>query len=273
MEATRLTPAIGAELAGIDWNQPITADLVDGLHAALIEHQVIILRDADLSLDAMVELGRHLGELAPPHHSYVTHAENPDVVVLMWEGDDKPDADEWHSDMTYRPRAPFASILKAMELPPTGGDTLWASMGAVYESLPAGLRADLDGLEVVHDMGAFRNGAYRAGGVPGIEQAMLEAGTAVHPVVAHHPVTGRPFLNVSESNTRQIIGLSAIESHRLLTYLFAHINRPDYHVRLKWQVNTIAIWDNRGTQHYAVNDYLPNRRVMHRVAVATDARS
>jgi taurine dioxygenase len=102
---------------------------------------------------------------------------------------------------------------------------------------------------------------------------MTQAGMAVHPVIAHHPVTGRPYLNVSESFTRFVIGLSAPESGRLLTYLFDLINRPDFQVRLKWQPATMVIWDNRGTQHYAVADYLPHRRVMHRVAVATDRRS
>jgi taurine dioxygenase len=102
---------------------------------------------------------------------------------------------------------------------------------------------------------------------------MVQAGMAVHPVIAHHPVTGRPYLNVSESFTRFVIGLSAPESGRVLTYLFDLINRPDFHVRVRWQPATIVIWDNRGTQHYAVADYLPHRRVMHRVAVMTDKRA
>jgi len=95
----------------------------------------------------------------------------------------------------------------------------------------------------------------------------------VHPAIAHHPVTGRPYANVSESFTRFVIGLSAPESARLLTYLFDLINRPDFHVRIRWQPGMIVIWDNRGTQHYAVADYLPHRRVMHRVAVVTDRRT
>jgi taurine dioxygenase len=175
--------------------------------------------------------------------------------------------------MTYRPQPPFASILKAVEVPAVGGDTLWASLFAVHDALDAGLRRDLEQLQAVHDMGAFRTGAYQQGGDEGISAAMTKAGTAVHPVIAHHPVTGRPYLNVSESFTRFIIGLSAPESGRLLTLLFDLINRPDFHVRVKWAPDTIVIWDNRGTQHYAVADYLPHRRVMHRVAVVTDKRT
>jgi len=191
-----------------------------------MEHQVIFMRDYDLAPTKMTELGQALGTLGARHHSYVTHPESDDVVIIEWKGDDLPDAAEWHSDMTYRETPPFASILKGVVIPPAGGDTL----------------------------------------------AYTNAKTAVHPMVSHHPVTGRPYLNVSESFTRFIIGLSAPESGRLLTELFDRINRPEHHVRLRWKPNTMAIWDNRGTQHYAVIDYLPSRRVMHRVAVVEDAR-
>lgn len=193
--------------------------------------------------------------------------------MLTWEGDSKPDAAEWHSDMTYRPEPPFASILQAVEVPPVGGDTLRASMYAVHDALDPGLRNDLSQLEAVHDMGAFRTGSYREGGNEAISAALVSAGSAVHPVIAHHPGTGRPYLNVSESFTRFVIGLSAPESGRLLTHLFDLINRPDFHMRLRWQPGIIVLWDNRGTQHYAVADYAPHRREMHRVAVATDRRT
>lgn len=143
----------------------------------------------------------------------------------------------------------------------------------LHDALTPGLRRDLEQLEAVHDMGAFRTGAYLDGGDEGIAEAFARAGTAVHPVIAHHPVTGRPYLNISEAFTRFVIGLSAPESARLLTHLFDLTNRPDFHVRIKWEVGTVVIWDNRGTQHYAVSDYLPHRRVMHRVAVATDKRT
>jgi taurine dioxygenase len=249
----------------------------DGLagmvHAALMKHSVLVLPNADLDASRMVQLGQALGDLGARHHSYATHPEFDDVVVLTWEGDQKPDAAEWHADMSYRSQPPFASILKAVEVPPAGGDTLWASMFAVHDALAPGLRRDLEQLEAVHDMGAFRTGAYRQGGNEGITDALNRAGTAVHPVIAHHPVTGRPYVNVSESFTRFVIGLSAPESARLLTYLFDLINRPDFHMRIKWEPGTVVIWDNRGTQHYAVADYLPHRRVMHRVAVMTDKRT
>jgi len=252
----------------------ITEDLADAVHAALTEHLVLVLPEsAGLDPVRMVQLGRALGTLGPAHHSYTTHPDSDDVVVLSWGGDQKPDAAEWHADMTYTSQPPFASILKAVEVPPVGGDTLWASMFSVHDALDAGLRRDLEQLEAVHDMGAFRTGAYLQGGDQGIMDAMRRAGVATHPVIERHPVTNRPYVNVSESFTRFIIGLSAPESARTLTYLFDLINRPEHQVRIRWQPGTVAIWDNRGTQHYAVADYLPHRRVMHRVAVVTDRRS
>lgn len=273
LHCTRLSTALGAELGNLDLRTGITTDLADALHAALLDHHVLFLPNADLSPMQMTELGRALGTLGVRHHSYNAHPESADVTVLEWGGEKVPDAAEWHADMTYRATPPFASILKAIVLPPVGGDTLWASMFSVHDALPAGLRRDLATLDACHDMGSFRTEAWERAGNAGIDEAMTSAGSAVHPMIAHHPVTGRPYLNVSESFTRFIIGLSAPESARLLTQLFDLTNRPEHHVRLRWQENTMAIWDNRGTQHYAVADYLPHRRVMHRVAVASDART
>lgn len=270
LPATRLTPALGAEITGVDGHSVVARS--DDLYDALIEHQVLVLRDLVLSPDALVRLVRTFGDPAPRHHSYTTHPDNDEVVVLDWSDENRPDGAEWHSDLTYRAEPPFASFLQAVVVPALGGDTLWASMYAVHDALSPGLRSDLEHLEAVHDMGAFRTGAYVQGGNAGISQALVAAGSAVHPVIAHHPVTDRPYLNVSEAFTRFVIGLSAPESGRILTELFDVINRPDFHTRVRWQPGTLVIWDNRGTQHYAVNDYLPDRRVMHRVVAATDRR-
>jgi taurine dioxygenase len=273
LTCTRITPALGATATLPEGFGDVSDELADAIHSALVEHSVLVFPDAEVDANRMVQLGKALGTLGIRHHSYTTHPESEDVVVLTWEGAQKPDAAEWHSDMTYRRQPPFASILKAVEVPPVGGDTLWASTFAVHDALDPGLRRDLGQLEAVHDMGAFRTGAYLERGDEGLSAALTEAGMAVHPVIAHHPVTGRPYVNVSESFTRFVIGLSAPESARLLNYLFDLINRPDFHARIRWQPGMVVIWDNRGTQHYAVADYLPHRRVMHRVAVVTDRRT
>lgn len=274
MQFERLTPALGAMVHGFTSAALRDESTFDKLHAGLMEHQVLFIDRLGLDVDDLAAFGAGLGPIANNHHSYRSHPDNDDVVVLSWGGDHKPDAAEWHSDGTFMRHGPFASVLQAVELPPLGGDTLWASMYAVHDALPAGLRDDLTHLEAVHDMGGqFRTVAYRDAGNEGITDAMVAAGSHVHPMIDHHPVTGRPFLNVSESFTRWIIGLSAAESARILAMLFDLINRPDFHVRLRWAPGTLAIWDNRGTQHYACADYLPHRRVMWRVGVMSDART
>ncbi len=267
----RITPALGAQVVGVDL-RTLDESSSQQLYDALIAHQMIVIDGADLDLAAHVALARCLGDLAARHHSYVTHPDHDDVVVLDWLPGSKPDAAEWHADLTFRPEPAFATVLQAVVVPPVGGDTLWASMYSVHDSLDPGLRSDLEQLRAVHDPGAFRTGAYASGGDEGITAMLSAAGSAVHPVIAHHPVTGRPYLNVSEAFTRWIIGLSAPESNRILTMLFDTINRPDHHVRVRWRAGMIAIWDNRATQHYAVADYPNHRRVMHRVVVATDRR-
>jgi taurine dioxygenase len=271
LECERLTPALGAMVSGITLRD-LTSELADEVYLALMEHQVLFFRDQHLSPHEQVRLGTQLGDLGQRHHAYNTHPETDDLVVLDWRPGDRPDAAEWHSDMTFKSNPPFATILQAIDLPPVGGDTLWASMYSVYERLDPGLRSDLEQLSAVHDPGAFRNGAYEKGGNAGIDEMLGSVGSAVWPIISHHPVTGRPYVNVSESNTRWIIGVGAAESARILSLLFDMINRPDHQVRLRWMPGTLAVWDNRATQHYAVSDYAQYRRMMHRVVVFTDRR-
>ena len=263
--------AIGATVSGVDLAN-IDETMATAMHAALLEHHVLFFRDAHLRAAQMVAFAESLGTLGMRHHSYTSHPDHDDVTVLEWGGDKFPDAGEWHSDMTYRAAPPFASILQGIDVPEVGGDTLWASMFSVHDALPEGLRSDLAALEAVHDMGAFRTGAYRRGGNPGIDSAMVDAGSAVHPIIDHHPTTGRPYVNVSEAFTRFIVGMTGAESARVLDQIFDLIKSPEHQVRLRWRAGTVAIWDNYGTQHYACTDYFPNRRVMHRVVVAENAR-
>lgn len=271
MQLDRVTPALGAAVTGVRLDDIDDAG-VDALYAALIEHQVLFLRDQHLSPVDQAGFGRRFGGLGARHHSYMTHPDCDDVVVLDWQPGDRPDAAEWHTDMTFTASPPFCSILQAIVLPPAGGDTLWASMYSVHDRLDPGFRRDLEQLSASHDPGAFRNGPYAASGIDGMNTMLADVGSAVWPIISHHPVTGRPYVNVSESNTRWILGVGAPESSRILSMLFDLINRPDHQVRLRWQTGTIAIWDNRATQHYAVSDYVDYRRVMHRVALATDSR-
>lgn len=269
----RLTPAIGAELHGLDVSKPLDDMTKQAIYDALIEHQVVVIRASNVGPQQLLELASALGPLGVRHPVYNTVEGFADVVELDWSGSKMPDAAEWHTDLSFRKVGLFSTILQAKILPPCGGDTLFASMYAAYEDLPTGLQADLLNLEAVHDLGSFRNAFAEEGGQDRIDLAMGELGCSVQSVVANHPVTGRPYLNVNESFTSYVLGMSAPKSRQLLDFLFAVIRRPDHQVRFRWEVDMVAFWDNRATQHYAVNDYLPDRRVMHRVTVDSDPRS
>ncbi|MEE9587420.1 MAG: TauD/TfdA family dioxygenase, partial [Hyphomicrobiaceae bacterium] len=190
------------------------------------------------------------------------------------DANNPPDTDGWYADLTFKQSPPFASVLVAREVPESGGDTLWASMHGAYDALPADMKAYLQTLSAVHDMGDFRNNfVVREGSGEKLTAAMQRFGCAIHKVVQTHPVTGRKFLYVNEGFTVHIVGQTARESRRLLNYLLDHIGRPEYQVRLRWRAGSVAMWDNRCTQHYAVGDYTPAYRCMNRVTVVMDRRA
>ena len=269
-----LTKAIGAEISGVRLNEPLDVATQDAIYQALLNHLVIFFRDQDISPGQHLRFAQTFGELDAPHPFY-PHVPGFDrIVMLANDPSNPPDNAVWHTDLTFRPEPPFASILVARDVPAVGGDTLWASMYAAYDALPADIKAYLDTLSAVHDMGDFRN-YFTVSESSGerLTGAMQRFGCAIHKVVKAHPVTGRKFLYVNEGFTNHIIGMPAGESRRLLNYLIDHINRPEYQVRFNWQIGSIAMWDNRCTQHYAVSDYLPAHRCMNRITVVRDRRA
>lgn len=274
LEVRKLTPAIGAEITGVDLNANLEGATLDRIYHALIDNQVIFFRDQDLSPANHLALAHSFGEPEPPHPVYPHVEDFENIVLLANDVHTPPDTDGWHTDVTFKTNPPFASILCARQVPECGGDTMWASMSAAYDALPDGMKADLDGLTAVHDMGDFRNNfAHGEDAGEKVVKAHGRFGSAVHPVVMIHPVTGRKFLYVNEGFTQHIVGLTARQSRRLLNYLLDHINRPEYQVRFHWRNGSVAMWDNRITQHYAVADYLPAYRCMHRITVMNDRRA
>lgn len=271
---TPLTPTIGAEISGVDLGRPLDAATEDAIYQALLDHLVIFFRDQDISPERHLAFSESFGELDRPHPLYAQVPGHERIVMLVNDADNPPDTDGWHTDLTFQAEPPFASILIAREVPESGGDTLWANMYAAYEALPDDMKRYLQGLSAVHDMGDFRN-AFTVGETDGerLLAATQRFGCAIHKVVQTHPVTGRRFLYVNEGFTVHIVGQTARESRRLLTYLLDHINRPEYQVRFRWRNGSVAMWDNRCTQHYAVSDYLPAYRCMHRTTVIKDRRA
>ena len=274
IQLTKLTPAIGAELSGIDLSRTLRPRELDEIYDALIAHQVIFFRDQDISAENHLSLAQSLGTPQPPHPVYPHHERFENIMILENGPDNPPDTDGWHTDVTFQRNPPFASLLVARRVPECGGDTLWLSLSRAWETLPAGIASELEELKAVHDLGDFRNN-FATGRCDGSElvEAHRRFGSAIHPVVQTHPVSGRKFLYVNEGFTQHIVGMRATDSNKMLDFLYHHINQPENQVRFRWTRNAMAIWDNRCTWHYATADYLPHRREMHRITVVNDARA
>jgi taurine dioxygenase len=271
MEIKQVTPAIGAEISDICLNNLSPKEL-DEIYGALIEHKVIFFRDQDLTPEAHLTFAKSFGQPEPPHPIYPSIEGYENIVLLKSGAGSKPDANDWHKDMTFKANPPFTSILHAIEVPDVGGDTLWSNTNATYAALPTMWQRYLARMKAMHDIGIFRNDLYHQGGIEAVNNGVKNAGSAVHKIVGTHPVTGLKYLNINQSFTRHIMGKIQGESDQILQYLYLHMAKPEFQVRLRWHNNTVAMWDNRITNHYAICDYLPKVRHMQRVTVLNDKR-
>lgn len=263
---------IGAEIQGITLGRPLPDSTFAALRAALVEHEVLVFRDQDLALEQQVAFGRRFGELSV-HPFSPNRADQPEVIVLDYSAENPPNrTDVWHSDETFRECPPMATILRARVVPPVGGDTLFASMTAAYRGLSPRMQAHIHGLVARHDFLPFRSlfdsTPERRARLRQIEDAFPNPW---HPVVRVHPESGRRILNVNPQFTVEIQGLKPAESASLLDFLYRQASVPEYQLRVRWQPNTVVMWDNRAVQHYAAHDYYPQRRLMERVTIAGDA--
>jgi taurine dioxygenase len=267
-----LGPAIGALVRGVDLSRPLPDAAVASIRKALLRHQVLFFEDQVLTPEEQRDLAARFGSLHV--HPIYPHVRGvPEILLLDNHAGNPTDNDTWHTDVTFIETPPLGSILYARELPPTGGDTLWSSMTAAYEALSPAFRAFLAAGDAVHDFArAFPpdRQASRDAGEIRYELARLAHPPVTHPVIRTHPETGRQGLFVNSGFTTRIDGLSATESAAVLEFLHEHIQKPQFTVRWRWKPGSVAFWDNRCTQHYAVNDYLPHRRVMHRATILGD---
>lgn len=266
----KLTPAIGAEITDVDLTA-LTDAQFDRIYKALMDHLVLFFPAQSLTPDAQLDFARRFGELDKPHPIY-PHADDAGLVTLLEHDESRPpDTADWHTDLSFYKTPPDFSILQAVSVPDAGGDTMWSSLYAAYDALPDGLRDYIGTLDFAHDMGDFRNQYYdKPDPVAALNAAMTKIGCSIHPAVKRHPVTGRPFLYANAAFTRHVVDMKWSQSQRLLSFLFESQNTPEHQVRYKWADGTVAIWDNRVTQHYAIADYLPSYRRMHRVTVVKD---
>lgn len=277
MDIKRVTPAIGAEVRDVDFSQPLSGDRHQSIYDALITNLVLFFRDCSITPQAHLDFAKGFGEIDEPHPLY-PHVEGyPNIVKLENDSGAPPDTNSWHTDLTFKQKQPFASILVARQLPDCGGDTLWSSSFAAYDRLPEGMKRDLEGLVAVHDMGDFRNSFTDALGDKSGEERLNDSvsrfGHCLRPIIDIHPVSGRKFLNFNEAFVTHIAGLTTNESNSLRVWLANHMNRPEDQVRWRWSSGDMVMWDNRATMHYAVADYLPSYRCMNRVTVVEDRRA
>jgi len=267
----RCAGALGAEVLGIDLSGPLEPSLIAALRAAWLEHQVLFFRDQTLDTPHYLRLARAFGE--PIEYPFIRGLDGYPMItpVVKLEHERVNFGGVWHADTTYLDEPPMASMLLAREVPPVGGDTLFASQTAAWEALSDGLRTTLASLAAVStsaraDVSRTREDRIREAGRDDARAVY----SAEHPVARTHPETGRRALYVNIAHTARFVGWTEEESAPLLDFLFAHQVRPEFTCRFAWRPGSIALWDNRCVQHNPVNDYHGYRRVMHRITLRGD---
>lgn len=273
----RLVPvaaALGAEVEGVDLREPIGDALFEELRAALLEHQVLFFRDQDIDPAHHLALARRFGEpVAHPAYPLVEGFSTINVLEVTPEA--PPKIDCWHTDMTFQECPPLGSILRARVVPARGGDTMWSSLFAAYDTLSDRMKRYLEGLRAVHSFAhGFRHSLAEPGGAERLSDAVKANPPVRHPVIRTHPESGRKALFVNRLFTTQLVDdagpLSEAESRAILDYLFDHLETPELTCRFHWAPNSIAFWDNRATLHRPVNDFWPAHRKMERITIAGD---
>lgn len=260
-----LTPAIGAEIHGIDLGAPDMAHRIPEIRAALLKYGVIFFRDQDLTQEQHIAFAREFGELEV-HPATPKDQPNPEVLRIAHGPKSRGQENNWHSDVTWRAEPSLGSILMAREVPECGGDTLFANMHLAYERLSEQMKRFCEGLTAVHDIA--RVFSKRLDKAPADLHERFPP--MRHPVIRTHPETGERVVYVNTAFTSHIEGLSPKESAWLLDHLYATAKDVEIQCRFRWQTGSIAFWDNRVCQHLAVSDYFPARRVMERVTIAGD---
>jgi taurine dioxygenase len=272
VKVTPVSGSLGAEIGGVDLATDLDRDTVAAIRQAWLEHGVVFFRDQHLDAEEFLAFARSLGELA--RYPFVPGIDgHPDIIAVMKLPDERVNfGGIWHSDTAYLDEPPMATMLLAREVPPAGGDTLFANMYAAYEALSPALQALLEPLRAINssalaDVSKTREDRTRDAGITEEELPLYEAS---HPVVRTHPETGRKALYVNVAHTARFEGMTEDESRGLLQYLFQHQVRPEFTCRFRWEVGSLALWDNRCVQHNPVNDYHGYRRVMHRITLEGD---
>jgi taurine dioxygenase len=272
LEVRPISGVLGAEIDGLHLSEPLDDATVAKIRAAFIEHHVLVFREQQLTPEQQVRFGRYFGEL-DTHPFVEMNPEHPEVLDIITDPTDRANfGGGWHTDVTFLDEPDLGSILYAVELPPVGGDTLFADQHAAYDALSPTMQGLLDGLVAIHSAGP----QYAEGGLSTLSKQMqtknaeLAARTVEHPVVRTHPESGRKSLYVNRAFTIGIRGMKTAESLALLDFLCDHAVQERFTCRVRWEPGTLTMWDNRSVQHYALHDYQGNIRHMRRITVKGD---
>ena len=267
--------SLGAEVSGVDLAAPLSNAAAAEIRRAFTENLVLFFRDQRLTPEQHLAFSGLFGRLC--RMPYIKHMDDyPDIIAVLKEADERKIStfgNAWHSDFSFLEEPPLGSILYAREVPSHGGDTLFANMYEAYEALSEGMKRMLLGLKAMHSGKPYGQGSLpkdlKTSRSIGIERNNPEADREIaHPVVRLHPESGRKALFVNAIYTTRFEDMSEAESRPLLDFLFEHVQRPEFACRFRWAEGSLAVWDNRCTVHYAVNDYDGSRRLMHRTTVA-----
>ena len=271
MRIVKAAGALGAFVSDVHIAEAIeSSELFEQLHAALLEHQVLFLRDQHITPQQQRAFALRFGPIEG-HPAYDVVAGTADVQILESTAAKPSKIEMWHSDMTFRSTPPMLTMLHGKVIPAYGGDTLFSSMTAAYEALSSGMQQFLGGLTARHDFAhGFKESLAEPGGHERLKDALAANPPVDHPVIRTHPVTGRKAIFVNALFTVRINELKAAESRSVLEMLFKHAATDEFTVRLNWAAETLIMWDNRATQHKPVNDFFPQHRLMHRITVAGD---
>lgn len=271
IQVSKASGALGGFVIGASLEDVASSDAVyQRVRALLVEHEVLFFRDQPQDPQVFAAFAKSFGEVLG-HPAYTTVDAAPDVQILESTAANPSKIEVWHSDMTFMQTPPSFTLLQGQIIPAFGGDTLWASATAAYDALSSQMQQFLQPLQAINDFRhGFRESLAEPGGPERLAPAIAENPPVEHPLIRTHPETGRKAIYVNALFTTHIVGLPAKESDALLAFLFRHVVTEEHTVRLSWQPGTVAIWDNRSTQHKPVNDFLPQHRLMHRVTLTGD---
>jgi taurine dioxygenase len=262
--------ALGAYVSGTDLTEPQSEDVYEEIATALWDHHVLFFRDQAMSPAAQVALGRYFGE-PEAHEIFASDGDYPELSVLENDASKPPEINTWHTDVTYRTAPTLCSVLCCLECPEVGGDTMFLNTQLAYETLAPSIKELLDECLLEHDvLNIYRGTEYleRAGGPNKEADLRAKHPPVIHPAVIAHPITGKAGLLVNATHGTRFTNMSRLESRHLMSMLCEHQQLPEFQVRFEWSPNSVVMWDNFSTQHYAVADYYPQRRMMRRITVA-----